>query len=659
VSLFFAGLTLVVLALLARACRPLARTASWLWFPALLAYGIPAVFFTYWMVAAPQDATRLRIALLGLGFRAADKDLTLGISGDQKHAVWIDGLPRQVAGKPASAGALVLHPLPQGGTGVGTVSLSTPITNLPGIVAFGSPAGLALPNALELQDSDRISFADETWRVQFNPQLLGLGPPRISLVNEAQETPVPLPGRRSEIPILKWQLPVWKALPVTQRTYPLDTLLGAAVGPGSPTGFLYQHEDRLFLALLKSGIRVNRGGKWLKIQQTWPVVPGTRLHVLGLPRWTEEATRAAGGVRDLRSFRVHPGQHSLMLVYDSPEVHTLGWQDLDNLRMQKGHSSDLDSAFRVSLAVGDWYDRYITDGYLYLRHASRRVGGEAFAILELLTAWNQGFTDWDGPMRLAAPGGRIEIADGKPFWLGEEYLAAVQLDLLKPPVQLAFLTLLLALLKALAATRAQLSAAQLLAASAIELFVVFRVTLGYRVWAMPPLDQEAMELALIAWALLPWAFLTASLPSLRNSSQPRLWRALPAAAGLLFAAVWCYRVSGSPVWPGCAIGLLALPFLHPPDQPVRRQRRPQPRPATGGFLRIVNRLPPWLARGAQGLARGIHFVFADPRCQVTLWCLAGLSMTLLRLLLALLGLRESLYIGTRFPSACCISRSDC
>jgi hypothetical protein len=616
-SLFFAGILLVIF-WLSRRSQPLIRSPRILLLAALFAYGMPAAFFLYWTLAAPEDATRLRVALLGVGFRTApDKDLSINVGGDRaKHEIWEDDLPTKAADNSITVGKLELHP-------GSSLSLLGPEPNPVGILAQrASDRSLLLPNAIELQHGDLISFNGYTWQVRFEHGLLDIMPPQIYFYNEAQTNVLPL--QRSEIPIVKWKLPIWRAFPVSRQTYPLDKLLqiGQAGSSDGLTGFFYRNKNRLFLAALKQGISLERAGKPLIIKPVWDIAQGTRLHVLGLPRWTG-TTDKAGGVRDLRSFRVFPGQKSLMLVYDSPEIHTLAQRDLQELRMQTGESQE-HASFRVALSMGYWH---ITDKYLYLRQVSGLVGSEAFAILELPKTWETGFKDWQEPLILTAPGGQQNINNGEPAWLGEKNLAAIQIDLLKPPVFLAFLTLLLVLVKALVATTARISALHLIVAGAIEIFVLFRVLLGYRVWIMPPFEDEAMKLALTAWAFLPWAFLYASQPS--NFKEQSFWLRLPAFLGLVFSAIWCFHINGgglkSLVWVGFHILVLALPYLHSPAQ--RRKKRSKSK-SSSAMAKV--------SLGTQVIAR---FWPKNP------WSRWALLLFIVRLIFLFIGARESLPIG--------------
>jgi hypothetical protein len=389
--------------------------------------------------------------------------------------------------------------------------------------------------------------------VRFEPRLLGS--PQIEFHHTQNQTKVLLPER---------------ILPVDKQTYPIDNLLGT--GRSGLTGFFYRQKDRLFLATLKSGIKIERPGNSapLKNQKDWEIAStGTQLHVLGLPRPT--SSTIAKGVRDWRSFMVKAGQQSLLLQFDSPEIYTLAYSDLEDIRITTGDTQQ-QTTFRVNLALGDW-DK-MNEGYIHLHNVSRLVGGETSAILELqdtlLKRELKSFTNWEQPLILTAPGGQQRISNGEPAWIGENNMAAVQIDLLEPPMQLALLTLLLLVIaKMLAAISARLSALHLLMAGAIELFVIFRVLLGYRVWILPPFEDQAMRFALTAWAFLPWAFIVVSLRNYTDKQQ-NIWGWLPAVSGLMFSAIWCYQINDgdSFAWAFIAIHILVLlvPFFQFPDR---------------------------------------------------------------------------------------------
>ncbi len=623
-TLFFAGIILLFF-WLSRRSQPLSQSPGVL--VAFLAYIIPALFFLYWTtLGAPDNATRLRVALVGIGF--IGDDLTLKVGGDREnHQIWEDDLPGKVANNSMTVGKLALHPGK-------SISLEGPkIDPKPvGILGFRSPdKSFVLPNAIELKDGDKIHFNGQIWQVRFEDYLFR--PPKIYFYNESEGKTNELPLKLSEIPILEWKLPIWRDFPVTLKTYPLDKILQVKeTDEQSDTlsGFFYRNNNQLFIAALSDDILLERAGQYLSNKPKWEIPAGTRLHILGLPRW-RGIKETAGGVRDLRSFRVYPGQRSLKLVYDTPEIYSLAQEELLKLRMDTEESG----VFRVNLAMGDWD---ITDKYIHFNQISLLVGREAFAILELPKTWLEGFQESQEPLVLTAPGGQQKITNGEPAWLGEHNLAAIQIDLLKPPVLLAFLTLLLVLAKTLLAVSLRISALHLIVAAAIEFFVLFRVLLGYRVWSMPPFEEEAMKLALIAWAFLPWAFLYVSQPSFK------LWRWLPAFFGLLFSAIWCYQIMGgglkSLVWVGIHLGVLFFPFLVRfffRDQKRGKKKRLKEASTWHSKLPRINSRLPWVSRTLTGLA--VWWSNVNP------WTKWAFGLLILRILFLFFGWRESLSLG--------------
>jgi len=618
-SLFLAGIIFLLLFWLSRNIQTPGILV------ALLVYGIPAIFFLYWTLGAPENATRLRVALVGIGFLG--EDLTLNVGGDRKtHHIWEDDLPAEAANNSIAVGKLELHPGKSIGL-QGPTAARKPV----GILGFRAPdKSFVLPNAIELKHGDKIHFNGQIWQVGFQHDLFKFRPPKIYFDNKALGQTNKLPLQFGKIPILDWELPVWRALPVTTQTYPLDKILQVGQQPAeSLSGFFFRHKNKLFIAALSDDIFLERAGQFLSNKPMWEITAGTRLHILGLPRWlgTKET---AGGVRDLRSFRAYPGERSLVLTYDTPEIYSLALTDLKDLRMDTE-----DDEFRINLAMGDWN---ITDKYIYFSQVSLLIGNEAFAILELPKTWLDGFRESQEPWILTAPGGQQQITNGEPAWLGEHNLAAIQIDLLKPPILLAVFTLLLVLVKAWLAVFLRLSALHLMVAGAIEFFVLFRVLLGYRVWIMPPFEEEAMKLALMAWAFLPWAFLYAS------QRHFNFWRWLPACFGLLFSAVWCYQImEGSLVWIGIHFVVLLLPFLvrlplrrHTRKARVRHSKIPRfnlPRfnlPRFNFEGHWVSRVVTWI---------GVWLKSVNP------WTWWAFALLILRILLLLVGGRESLSIG--------------
>jgi hypothetical protein len=522
---------------------------------AWVAYGLPALFFlgSLWLFQGVDDAHRLRLALLGVGFRGTPGEaLTAAVGGDStRDDVW---LSRFSAATPL--GQVVLVPPGEADPEGRRLRLERPPV---------SPAGLLVPEdqdplgTVALRGGEVLRVAGEAWTVD---------PARRAFTGEAGSFAIP--RRTSEIPIVKWQVPVARPYSIRQRTYPLRAFAPSTRGGEAITSFLFEKPGRLFgrsvaVAVLDPDVTVEREGAEETIEEARYLDAGVRLRAMGLPRVVEPFR--SGGIRDLRSFRVLPGDRSLAFVYDTPEVHTLSFESLQRLRLE-GTGEDEDR-LRVSLTLGDWQ---FIDRSLHLRHASRAVAGEGLAMLDLPAAWREPSVFPSQRLKLTTPRGGGEVRLGEAVWLGERHLAAIQVDLLSPPLLLGFLALLLAVCKATAARAAGATAGQLTFALVVEGLVALRVLLGYRVWVLPPYRQEAMELALVAWVLLPWVLLVAMLPppdTARRGGYGRrrgfpLGDWLPALGGLAFAAIGVLVLGGggarSLVWVAAAGGSLLIPL---------------------------------------------------------------------------------------------------
>lgn len=551
---------------------------------ALLGYLLPALLLAAVLYLHRDDATRFRFALLGYGFRSEDgRNLPVDVGGDRDRSdVWVSALREEGGG--AAVGRLVFRPARTEG-GTPSLQLEIPRGTEAGFFAHRRPKEPLTPfGTVELQQGDRITVAGRTWEVRFDTG--PFGPPARFMDGEGNT--VDLPPRRSRLPLVEVELPVGRPLAASQETYPLAFLEKAATGTRPsplPRAFLF-HQPGVFvgsslrLAAPDGSASVERGGQPLEILQTYPIAPGDALHVLSYPKWNDESEFAAGGVRDRRSFRVDIGQSGFTLELDTKEIHALPWRrataadrriGVEDVAMPDPPSPDGKpvsgptpgkTPLRVSLAMSDWQ---FVDRSLHFTHASQKVAGEALAMLELPRDPGD---DEDG-LTASTPRGQSHSPFGQPIWLGDDRLAAVQLDVLRPPVLLGLLAIALALLKATAARSTRLTGAELAFAAALEGLVTLRVLLGYRAWAMPPFSDEAFRLAMIAWALLPWSFLAATLPRARLRGQDGEGRflldSLPVYGGLLFAAVWCARFSGggarAAVWVLCLAGLGLLPFL--------------------------------------------------------------------------------------------------
>ncbi len=636
-KLLLAALALTVLTLyLHRQKAPALRLADRL--ALALAYLLPAGLLLLALADAPPVADRFRMALTGLGIRGDAFRVTIG-SDPAVHDIWVKGFGESHGGTAPHLGELVYDPAGTIGGATSKVALEVPVTVPNGmLVRHSRGEGLEPLAAVRLEAGDVVRVGTAEWRVRFDKRWLG---PARELLVSASGAEVEIPPRRGQLPFLGLQIPIpiWRPFSVTQRTYPLSLIMGQ---PASDTlrSFLYRKpRGGLWLARLEEPVVLLRQGQEVAFDTRAELAPGTRIHAVGLPR--PLAGIESGGLRDRRSYRVMPGRRSVMLILDTPEIHALTSKDIRQLTEAKDTADG--RPVGVHLAMGSWR---ITDRYLHFAHASDQVAGEAFGTLDLPLEWGPHFF---GVRRfeLISPYGQQQVEEGKPFWFGRKHLAAVQIDLLSPPLVLGYLALLFALLKAIAADLARLSRGQLLFAGALEVLVSVRVLLGYRVWAVPPFKAEAFELALVAWALLPWAFLAASLPPLEYLDRKEITARLPAVAGCGFAIAWCARLGGG----GLRTWLWVLVVLAALLLPVIRSETLWANLASG-LKRRWTHLAGGLKRRWPALAGGLSKWRWRPGGDglwIAAWCSCGLLLGLIRLVLLFFGFRESLSFGnTRF-----------
>jgi len=603
-TLFCLGLAAVLLALLLQ--RHGSRRAA----PMILlaAYLAPAIFLAWTFFDAREQATRFRFTLLGLGFRGeAGKPLSVAVGGDrEQHGVWVSALMDRRRGKPTQVGRLVFRPATSAQEGARVVVEAERVL-APGFLAvrMGRSSSFQPVEAVELRQGDDLLTADgHTWEVRFDTGLFG--PPARFV--ERQGKTVDLPRDTSELP-LGLVIPFGRALPVSEKTYPVAWLARQAGLKTAHSPAFFFRRDGLWLVAPAGSVTLRRAGKPLAVPAAAELAAGGALHVAGFPVWNEEGFKA-GGIRDRRSFRLDTGAKSFTLSYDTPEMYVLTWKQLEDLEISPpGKQAGKADPLRVNLSMGSWQ---ITDKSLYFEHASRKVAGEALAVLELPRELAGRSLDGEVTFSAATPSGYRTGSLGRPFWLGGESLAAVQLDLLSPSLLLGLLALVLAPLKAVAARGARLTNAQLLFGLVLESLVVLRLLLGFRVWAMPPFSEEAFRLALVSWTLVPWGFLVICLPAFgqRDTTAPVLWSdRLPALGGLVFSLTWCLQLGGLGlrplVWALCHAALLAVPVLRGIAAPRRIIDALRRRRQTG----LSDRRAVWLWVGAACVPGLIRFGF--------------------------------------------------
>ena len=519
----------------------------------LLVFCIPAAFLAWNIVAAPPAAKRLRLALMGVGLTAQPADsIRATIGGNTAvNELLVLGLVNEEEPNPDPAAYVAFRPDTARrlrGPLVGSFPGEPPAIIAQTVRVGWRKDPLRPLRALQLEPDDEVSAGGLSYRFQPGSSWSSPGRlvgPRDTLV---------IPARRAELPLLHLGVPVLAPLRVRQATYPL-LLADSAIQVASSSflfvepGFLWVGRPRVWLSVGSDQVQVRRAGQLLGIPREHEVARGSRIHVMGPPRVDPGGNRA-GGIRDLRSVRVTAGDSSLIMHFDTPEIYSLQRSEVNRLTLQPGS----DTA-RINLNVGDWQ---VTERGFYFRHVSNLVGAEVLSVLEFSTGL------WRGrPSNISAatPSGLRRGPTGEPIRLGHRRQIAVQFDVLRLPWLLAGLVVLVALLKAIAADSVRLPISTALFAGALEGIIALRLLLGYQAWALPPFKQEAYELALVAWSLLPWTLIALSIPPHRTGRDPTLADAKPAVAGLVFSAIWCLRITGGAqgmIWVACHLLVLAI-----------------------------------------------------------------------------------------------------
>jgi hypothetical protein len=530
----------------------------------LLAYGLPATFVLACCWLAPVDGTRYRFALVGLGFRGTeDGSLEVKIGGDpERNDIALAALSART-GEAAEIGTMVIGAAGDGRAGGGVQRGIELRASRRGVAGVVGKDGFEILNRIELADGDRLWLGGRVWRVDVK---------HLAFIAEGRgaghSLRIEIPSRVLKIPFVGWPVTEsvrWLPPSAGRSTFPVSWL--AADGdPGRVVerfaSFLYLQPrgvvavlgsllhlepaesrfPRLFLVQLDRRVRVERGSRRLEPVRSAAVAKGERVHVYALPEWGGDGF-AGSGLSERRSFRVEPGRGSAAVLFETPEIVTLNEAQLAalGLRVERG---DDPSRLRVAVTLGE---SPLPSSGVHFRQASNRLAGEGVAVVD--------FAKDRQSFRVAGPRGVKEGAMGRPFWIGADRLAAVQIDRLTPPLALALLGLVLAIAKALAARASRLSVEQVLVGSTLDSLVALRLVLAYEAWALPPYREVAMDLALIAWSLIPWAFLAVSAPGFRAADRYPWWRLLPTIAGCAFSLIWCLRLARgwerAAVWAAC------------------------------------------------------------------------------------------------------------
>jgi len=536
----------------------------------LVAGAAPLLFTVLWRL----DATRIVIELHAIAFRSENgsvvrKDVRERRPGSGRIVIG-DAVRKQSAQR---FGTLVFR-----GQAL-DVELPPP-SERSGLIASRTNGILG---AAPLNEGDLICIAGMCWKYENRSFVSG-------------KHVAEIPRRQAEIPGLGWSFTLPLAKPATAglRTWSVDWLAqeSAAVGADRRLRSFIAYSNpglRLRLVILDREVSLVRNGHAVGIPTTFHIKNGEGIAFYTLP--AESETFAAPGVAERRSAIARIGARSFELDLDTPEIHSLTAMELRALETEVAKRK------RVALSMGD---AQLVDRSLYFAGLSESVAVQANALLELSRYFPR---DFISSFRLITPRGPVDSTLGHVVWIGTTDLAAIRVDVLRPPLLLLLIGVGLLLAKAISAWCADLTVTQTLMAGAVELLVGVRLLIGYRVWAMPPHRLEAFELALVAWMALPWMFLAAILPKLRARASA------PTLAGLFLSAVFCLRVVEGPTkWIWFLVHLLPL------------------------LTHFISPLPALLRR-----------VSAERR--IILY--AAIAFTVIRFLLLLFGFKESISLGAR------------
>lgn len=476
-----------------------------------------------------RDALRVMIELHGIAFRSEGgatlrKDVRERTPGSGR--VMIGDIPARARPIPQTLfGTLVFRD--------GALSIELPQPALRGGVIATPAHGLL--GAELLEDGDRLCIRTECWTYGDGTFTSGKFAERI-------------PPRQAKLPGLDVGIPLPFASPITAgtRTYSIDYL--ARHGSAAPP----EETLRSFVAYARPGPALRlmvldehvtlRKAKPATTPMRYEIADNTRIHFYTVP--TADETFETRGLVERRSVIHRAGRRGFALDFDTPEVHSLSARELAALEVLAE-----DKQRAVALAMGD---AQLVDRSLYFSGASESVALQSSALVELPRL----FPLYPGTsLRIMSPRGPADARLGAITWIGASDLAAVRLDVVRPPFLLLLAALALQLLKVFAASSMRFTYAQALFAGALEILAGVRLLFGHRVWTMPPHNLEAAELGVLAWMALPWIFLAASLPSLN-------WRKYPLTlAGLLFSTVFCAVLVEGPkkfVWIACHLIALVI-----------------------------------------------------------------------------------------------------
>lgn len=502
-----------------------------------IVYGLPAVVLLSYSMIWRVPATRIVIELHGIAFRsdgnaAIRKEIRERTPGSGRVVIG-ESTARRRRAPQATFGSFVFS------RGKLTVELPAP-SKRTGLVGTQSEGFLG---ALELEDRDEVCIGGTCWAYADRTFRAG---------NQAFE----IPRRVARIPALDWPIPLPFARPVpaTVRTYSLDSLSRRSADAERIRSLVAYTRDssKPTLVPLDDSVRLRRGGRVIAARRVFPIADGERVSFYTLP--DESPEFIAPPVVERRSVIHRAGKHSFALDFDTPEIHSLTPGEFDALRIEN------ETKKVVALAMGD---AQLVDRSLYFRGISESVALQASSLIEL-SRWFP--RDFQSSMRIISPRGPADSTVGRNIWIGATDLASIRMLVLRPPLLLLLVALALQVLKMSAARSSGFTTAQALAAGTLEVLVAVRLLVGHRIWSMPPHKLEGAELALVAWMMLPWLFLAASLPAITwrelTRTKPVAW--LCTGAGVLVSLVFCAAVADGPrrfIWILCHLVALAIPLL--------------------------------------------------------------------------------------------------
>lgn len=578
----------------------------------LISAAAPLVFALVWRL----DATRVAIELHGIAFRSGGtaplrKEVRERRPGSGRIVI-ADPSPTRSSAQQRTFGTLEF--LPTAGSAKGTLRIELPPrSQRAGLIATTADG---LLGAEALVDGDSVCVGGSCWGYDAGDRSFRQGSHVVSI-----------PARQAELPGLDWKftLPFADPIPAGLRTWSVDFLArqSGAIGPDRRLrSFLCYSspKSQLRLVSLDNDVYLQRSGTRVQTASGFAIADESAIAFYTLPG--ESGEFAAPGIAERRSAVYRAGERSFVLDLDTPEVHTLTMSELRaiELAQEKGASRK-----KVALSMGD---AQLVDRSLYFAGLSESVAVEANALLELSRFFPR---DFSSSFRIISPRGPVEGQLGAVHWIGSSDLAAIRVDVLRPPLLLLLIGAALLLFKAGAASAVRFTTAQALMAGAIELIAGVRLLMGHRVWAMPPHRTEAAELAVVAWMALPWIFIAAAIPiqALARWRDTRA-AATPALAGLFLSAVFSARaVEGPTKWVWVLCHLLALGAVIARADEVRAR-------ASAAASRVREFFSPVVAWSRR---------FGDP--ELTPVILLAMAFTVVRIFLVAFGWKESANLGVR------------